>query len=94
MGLYGLLEKNHLPHQGLKPVSVVHLAFQSDILLTELFLPLSLHIHANQHEKAFGISLCISVCFYSTVEPLMKDHLNENFPLLKSSFFLKPFPTT
>lgn len=35
----GLWEKNPLPHWGLQPVSVLHLAFQLDSLPTELFLP-------------------------------------------------------
>ena len=34
-----LWEKNPSPHQGLEPLSVLHLAFQSDALPTKLFFP-------------------------------------------------------
>ena len=54
-GLYGhcrrvcsecwLWEKTPLPHWGLKPVSVLHLAFQSDALPTELSLPTHASLH-------------------------------------------------
>ena len=58
-------ERNPLPHWGLKPVSVLRLALQSDALPTELFLPLSgtlllsqapISCYANDKEKKWVTS--------------------------------------
>ena len=58
-------ERNLLPHWGLKPVSVLRLALQSDVLPNELFLPLSgtlilsqgpINCYANEKEKKWATS--------------------------------------
>ena len=52
-----LWERNPLPHLGLKPASVLHLAFPLDSLQTELFLPLK-----RFYMLLFAGSVFFSVC--------------------------------
>ena len=63
-----LWKKNCLPHQGLEPMSVLPLAFQSDALPTELSLPL---------KKGF----CFFVVDHVYVQPLTQSPDSEPLPL-------------